>query len=97
VIANPAIAGLDLRVYWDDVEPGPGWFNWNIINTAFTEVQLYNNEHDTSKYVVLTVVPGFGTPAWALTGDVAWATFPRQYGPDTPAPGCLRCLGVQPT
>ena len=32
------------------------------------------------KFVVLILVPGFGTPAWALQG-VDTAAFARQYGP----------------
>jgi hypothetical protein len=84
VYANQAISGVDVRIYWADVEPLPGTFNWAIIDQVFEAAA----DSQPAKFVVLTFVPGFGTPAWAL-GNVAWAMFDREYGAGAGKPGCL--------
>jgi hypothetical protein len=75
VFNNSFIAGVELRAYWQDVEPQPNQFNWQFIDQVFAQAAASN------KFVVLTLVPGFGTPSWALQGPVVTASFPRQYGP----------------
>lgn len=82
MFSNPLIAGVALRINWTDVEPGADQFNWQILDQVFTEATA------SHKFVVLTVVPGFGTPTWALAG-VATATFARQYGPEAGQSGTL--------
>ena len=82
VFNNPLIAGVAPRINWTDLEPGAGEFNWQIVDQVFSEAAA------SHKFVVLTIVPGFGTPTWALQG-VASATFARQYGPEAGQPGVL--------
>jgi hypothetical protein len=82
--AQGARAGVDLRLYWNDVEPSRGEFDWQIINRVFAQAEAARPR----RFVVLSIVPGFGTPAWALDG-VEWATFNREYGPAAGMPGCL--------
>jgi Beta-galactosidase len=59
---NPSIAGLMIRVNWADMEPSEGSFNWDITDAVFAQAVANN------KYVVLSFVPGFSTPVWALSG-----------------------------
>lgn len=75
VFDNPSIAGVALRAEWKDVEPDSEQFDWQLLDQVFDQASKSN------KYVVLILVPGFGTPSWALKG-VATATFDRPYGPD---------------
>lgn len=72
VFSNPSISGVALRMNWMDVEPAPGQFDWETIDQVFTQAA-------GRKFVVLILVPGFGTPTWALAG-ISTATFVRQYG-----------------
>jgi hypothetical protein len=81
--ANPNVAGLTFRTSWADIEPTEGDFVWNKLNTVF------DNAEKNGKWVELVLIPGFGTPAWALQG-VETATFNVKYGPgkgdDLPLP-----------
>jgi Beta-galactosidase len=71
---NPNLAGLTFRTSWADVEPAQGNFVWTKLDTVF------DNAEKNSKWVELVLIPGFGTPAWALPG-VSTATFSVVYGP----------------
>jgi hypothetical protein len=71
---NPNVAGLTFRTSWEDIEPTKGNFVWAKIDTVF------DNAEKNSKWVELVLIPGFGTPAWALQ-DVHTATFNVKYGP----------------
>ncbi len=71
---NPYIAGLTFRTSWADIEPTDGDFVWAKLDTVF------ENAEKNSKWVELVLIPGFGTPAWALQG-VQTATFGVKYGP----------------
>ena len=51
-----------------------GNFVWTKLDTVF------DNAEKNSKWVELVLIPGFGTPAWALQG-VQTATFSVIYGP----------------
>ncbi len=82
VFENSSIAGVAPRINWKDVEPNVNQFNWQIIDQVFTQATA------SGKFVVLTVVPGFGTPGWALQG-VTTAAFAHQYGPGTGQVGTL--------
>jgi hypothetical protein len=90
VYTNPSVSGVGLRVNWSDLEPSPNTFAWaTITDPVFAQAQANN------KFVVLIVVPGFETPAWALQNpatqvqDVATSTFARQYGPKVGQVGAL--------
>ncbi len=72
--ANPNVAGLTFRTSWADVEPAEGNFVWTKLDTVF------DNAERNGKWVELVLIPGFGTPAWALQG-VQTATFGVKYGP----------------
>lgn len=71
---NPRIAGLTFRTSWADIEPTQGNFVWTKLDTVF------ENAEPNHKWVELVLIPGFGTPAWALQG-VQTATFAVKYGP----------------
>lgn len=75
VFDNTSIAGVALRVEWKDIEPTENQFDWQLLDQVFGQASKSN------KFVVLILVPGFGTPTWALQG-AATATFARQYGAD---------------
>jgi hypothetical protein len=72
--ANPNISGLTFRTSWEDVEPTQGNFTWAKLDTVFDSAER------NSKWVELVLIPGFGTPAWALQGVKA-ANFSVIYGP----------------
>lgn len=71
---NPNIAGITFRTSWADLEPTEGNFNWSKLDTVF------NASEKNGKWVELVLIPGFGTPAWALQG-VQTGTFSVLYGP----------------
>ncbi len=71
---NPNIAGLTFRTSWADIEPTEGNFVWTKLDTVF------DNAEKNGKWVELILIPGFGTPAWALQG-VPIAIFSVNYGP----------------
>src|SRR5260221_3507348 len=72
--ADHNVAGLTLRTSWVDIEPTDGDFSWAKLDTVF------DNAEKNSKWVELVLIPGFGTPVWALQG-VQTATFGVKYGP----------------
>jgi hypothetical protein len=66
---------------------------WNLTSAFSTGPQSTRSSlrlDESHKFVVLTLVPGFDAPAWALAGAVQWACFDQQYGYDahlaTPLP-----------
>jgi hypothetical protein len=73
---NPNTAGLTFRTSWADVEPEEGQFEFRKIDTVLA------NAETNGKWVRLILLPGFGTPSWALQG-VQSGMFSIQYGPGT--------------
>ena len=71
---NPNISGLTFRTSWADVEPAEGKYIWTKLDTVFDQAEK------NSKWVELVIIPGFGTPPWALQG-VQTAIFNVKYGP----------------
>lgn len=71
---NPNVAGLTFRTSWADLEPTQDEFVWTKLDTVF------DNAEKNSKWVELVLIPGFGTPTWALQG-VQTSTFSVNYGP----------------
>ena len=71
---NPNVAGITFRTSWADLEPTKGNFDWSKLDTVF------NASEKNGKWVELVLIPGFGTPAWALQG-VQTGTFSVLYGP----------------
>ncbi len=60
--ADSFIKGLDFLAQWCNLEPHPDVFNWTPLDTVFQEAQA------SGKFVILTLIPGFETPSWALAG-----------------------------
>jgi hypothetical protein len=83
VFGNRAIAGVQVIATWEDLEPHLGTFNWAPVDHVFAEADA------SHKFVVLTLVPGFGAPGWALAAPVEWACFDRQYGAGAHQPAPL--------
>src|SRR5271169_4676807 len=76
---NPNTSGVTFRTSWADVEPEDGKFDFSKIDTVLA------NAEKNGKWVRLILVPGFGTPAWAMQG-VQSDTFSIQYGPGAGTP-----------
>jgi len=72
--SNPNTSGVTFRTSWADVEPEDGRFDFSKIDTVFA------NAEKNGKWVELILIPGFGTPAWAMKG-VQSGTFAIPYGP----------------
>jgi hypothetical protein len=72
--ANPNTSGVTFRTSWADVEPQEGSFDFGKIDTVFA------NAERNGKWVELILIPGFGTPGWALRG-VQSGMFTIAYGP----------------
>jgi hypothetical protein len=73
VYANPNTSGVTFRTSWADVEPKEGKCNYSKLDTVF------DNAEKHSKWVELILIPGFGTPAWAMK-DVKSDVFAISYG-----------------
>jgi len=71
---NPNIAGITFRTSWADLEPAQGNFVWSKLDTVF------DDSEKNGRWVELVLIPGFGTPAWALQG-VQTGNFSVLYGP----------------
>ncbi len=72
--ANPNTSGVTFRTSWASVEPADGTFDFSKLDTVFS------NAEQNGKWVELVLIPGFGTPKWALEG-VQTVTCPIPYGP----------------
>lgn len=70
---NPNTAGITFRTSWADVEPEEGKFNFTRLDTVFSKAEK------NGKWVDLILIPGFGTPSWAMKG-VQSGSFAIQYG-----------------
>lgn len=71
---NPNIAGLTFRTSWADLEPTLDNFVWTKLDAVF------ENAEKNGKWVELILIPGFGTPQWALKG-IPTSIFSVNYGP----------------
>jgi hypothetical protein len=60
--ADSFVKGLDFLAQWCNLEPHPYVFNWAPLDTVFEQAQA------SGKFVILTLIPGFETPSWALAG-----------------------------
>jgi hypothetical protein len=80
VFTDPFINGVDFSVPWKDLEPAFNRFNWAVLDCVFSQADQHG------KFVVLTVVPGFESPAWVLAlPGVRSQSFMFSYGNDEPA------------
>jgi hypothetical protein len=71
---NPNTSGVTFRTSWADVEPEEGKFDFSKVDTVLA------NAEKNGKWVRLILLPGFGTPDWAMQG-VQSGMFTIQYGP----------------
>lgn len=71
---NPSVAGLTYRTSWADIEPTQSGFVWTKLDAVF------DNAEKNGKWVELVLIPGFGSPGWALQG-VQTSMFSVNYGP----------------
>jgi uncharacterized protein (TIGR03437 family) len=73
LLGNTAIAGLTLQAHWDrlnpNTPPASNAYSWNVIDDAFAQVAVWNNENPTQppKTIQLIVTPGFQSPQWVLS------------------------------
>src|SRR5215470_5653009 len=72
--ANSNTKGVTFRTSWADVEPADGTYDFSKLDTVFANAEKYG------KWVDLILIPGFGTPSWALKG-VQTVSMPISYGP----------------
>jgi hypothetical protein len=77
--ANPNTKGVTFRTSWADVEPADGTYDFSKLDTVFA------NAEKNGKWVALILIPGFGTPSWALK-DVQTVSMPIPYGPGSSSP-----------
>jgi hypothetical protein len=73
MLDNPAVAGLELNIGWNEISHGPDPTNpaendWTGIQAAVDAVQGWNSmhPHQPAKKIQLIVIPGFKSPTWLL-------------------------------
>ncbi len=71
--SNPAVDGIVIRTFWSNVQPAQDRFDWSFIDSQIQAASA------SKKKVILLVLPGAFTPAWALQG-VQSAEFVVDYG-----------------
>ncbi|MGD0879450.1 MAG: hypothetical protein ABSA01_15065 [Anaerolineales bacterium] len=72
--STPSVSGLTFRTSWADIEPAKDSFVWTKLDAVF------DNAEKNGKWVELVLIPGFGSPTWALQG-VQTSLFSVNYGP----------------
>ena len=60
VFKDYRISGVDLAIGWDILQPTDGPIDWAPLDCTFAQPDAHQ------KFVVLTLLPGWHTPAWAL-------------------------------
>lgn len=60
VLAFPYIAGVAHYQNWSTLQPGPGMYNWTLLDAIFAAAQRHN------KSVILGLQMGVCAPAWVL-------------------------------
>ncbi len=83
---NPNTSGVTFRTSWADVEPADGKFDFSKLDNVFASAEK------NGKWIDLILIPGFGTPSWALQG-VQSVKLAIPYGPGSAA-GTLQPLPV---
>jgi hypothetical protein len=77
VLKNPNVDGVSPVVYWKDLEPGDGQFNWRHMD------RLVASAEANGKKISLGVVPGFKSPDWIYAAGAASFSFlwDKPWGP----------------
>ena len=68
-LANPAVDGIALRFFWDQLEPSEGAFDWAPMDRAIGSARAHG------KKVSFSVTPGVHTPAWVYGAGAAPFTY----------------------
>jgi hypothetical protein len=84
--ADSFVKGLDFLAQWCNLEPHPDVFNWAPLDTVFQQAQA------SGKFVILTLIPGFETPSWALSGVDGFTSSFSYNTPDDTDPHDARVL-----
>jgi hypothetical protein len=58
MLNNPLVDGIAIRVFWSDIEPSDGVFNWSSVDSDLAQVAA------AGKVATLRIMPGYSTPAW---------------------------------
>jgi hypothetical protein len=72
MLQDPAIAGLEIQVHWDTLNPNQppllDVYDWDYLDDAFNQAKVWNDDHPdkTPKTIQLIVTPGFQSPTWVL-------------------------------
>jgi hypothetical protein len=73
-LRNPFMSAVAIQLNWRDLESVQDKPDWSRLDALFAAAESAN------KSVILEIVPGFFSPAWALRGAQT-DTFEIQYGP----------------
>lgn len=68
-LSNPAVDGVALRFFWDQVEPAEDAFNWSPMDREIGIARAHG------KKVSFSVTPGVRTPAWVYAAGAAPFTY----------------------
>jgi Beta-galactosidase len=80
VFTDPWVSGVDLLMSWHDLEPAANTFDWSVVDCVFAQADAHH------KFVVLSLMPGFLSPAWVLqTPGVQTQSFKFSYSNKAPA------------
>ncbi len=65
VFDDHRISGVDLAIGWDILQPTDGPIDWAPLDCTFAQADAHR------KFVVLTLLPGWHTPEWALASTTS--------------------------
>lgn len=68
-LANPAVDGIALRFFWDQLEPSEGAYDWSPMDRQVDIARAHG------KKVSLSITPGVHTPAWVYAAGAAPFTY----------------------
>ncbi|MBI4066552.1 beta-galactosidase [Candidatus Gottesmanbacteria bacterium] len=69
------VDGVVIRIYWRDLNPREGEYDWKELDGQFRKARQYN------KKIRLMVAPGFYSPDWIFTKRIQTAHFTVPQGP----------------
>jgi hypothetical protein len=77
ILNNPSVDGVALLFRWNQIEPGDGQFDWQIIDQQVTLIRA------SGKVYSLGITPGVNTPQWVYAEGAAAFQFAwdKPWGP----------------
>jgi hypothetical protein len=92
-LSSPSIDGVLLRVYWSDIEPAPGQFNFVSLDSDIRSVTA------VGKYYALAIIAGGYTPSWVSSAGTRLLPFTvsPHGGKGIADPSTSRSRGMAPT